>query len=56
MKHTKNAMTCLMAVMLITMVAAITTSDARGTPATPLLVNINVNSIPICVPKVSGIS
>jgi len=32
-------------------VAANTTSDARGTPATPLLVNINVNIIRTCVPN-----
>ncbi|MCY1439311.1 hypothetical protein D9M71_555440 [compost metagenome] len=32
-----------------TNVAAITTSDARGTPASPLEVNINVSSISIWV-------
>jgi len=31
-------------------VAAITTSEARGTPAMPLEVSINVNNIVICVP------
>ncbi|MOA64552.1 hypothetical protein D3C78_1906400 [compost metagenome] len=32
-----------------------TTSDARGTPASPLDVSINVNSIRICVPRVISI-
>jgi len=32
-------------------VAASTTSEARGTPATPLLVSINVSIIRICVPN-----
>ena len=37
-------------------VAAITTSEARGTPATPLLVSISVSSIAIWVPIESGMS
>ena len=36
-------------------VAAITTSDARGTPAMPLLVTINISSIVICCIKSSSI-
>ena len=33
-------------------VAAITTSEARGTPATPLEVTINIASMANCVPSV----
>lgn len=34
-------------------VAAITTSDARGTPAMPFEVSINSSSIVICCPQLS---
>jgi predicted S18 family serine protease len=37
-------------------VAAITTSEARGTPATPLLVSIRVSSMAICVSRPSWMS
>ena len=36
-------------------VAAMTTSDARGTPAMPLLVTIRISSIVICCPRSSSI-
>ena len=35
-------------------VASRITSEARGTPATPLLVSMRVNTISNCCPKVSG--
>ena len=35
-------------------VAASTTSDARGTPATPLLVSISVSIMKSCCPNVIG--
>ena len=37
-------------------VAAITTSEARGTPAMPLEVSIRISSIVICVPSGSWMS
>jgi hypothetical protein len=39
----------------LTSVAAITTSDARGTPAMPLLVSISSSSMVICSPTESWI-
>ena len=38
----------------IASVPARMTSEARGTPATPLLVSISVSSIVICCPTVSS--
>ena len=37
-------------------VAAITTSEARGTPAMPLEVSIRISSMVICVPIDSSMS
>ena len=37
-------------------VAAITTNDARGTPAMPLEVSIRISSMVICVPSDSLMS
>ena len=42
--------------LLALSVAAITTSEARGTPATPLLGSIRVSSMATWVPKPSGMS